>query len=312
MCSMRIRSGIWPTMITPFTPDNRIDYSACEQLIEMYAGQGAAGIFACCQSSEMAFLTRDEKVALTDFVVKHTPSNVDVVASGHTEDDLRDQIDCLKRIADTGVKAVVLVTNRLAQRDENDDHMKQRIDAIINAMPDTVFGLYECPYPYKRLLTPEMLTWCAQTKHFAFMKDTCCNVAQFKPKIEVLKSSGLSWFNANAETLLESLQLGGDGFCGIMANFHLDLYVWLWDLFLAGEYKQAEGLQSMLSLMSLAGSRAYPVSAKYYLSKFAFPVNLNTRSKPKEELTENVKLYIDSINPATEWLRSQRGGHHEK
>lgn len=48
-----IPNGVYPTMITPFTKDNKIDYAAVEALINWYAGKKVDGIFAICQSSEI-------------------------------------------------------------------------------------------------------------------------------------------------------------------------------------------------------------------------------------------------------------------
>lgn len=39
----------------------------------------------------------------------------------------------------------------------------------------------------------------------------------------------LKLYNANSATLLETLSLGIDGYCGGMANFHPALYDWLLD-----------------------------------------------------------------------------------
>ena len=52
-----INPGIWPVMITPWTEDNKPDYKAIKGLVDWYVEKGCAGIFAMCQSSEMAFLT---------------------------------------------------------------------------------------------------------------------------------------------------------------------------------------------------------------------------------------------------------------
>ena len=51
----KIKKGAWVTMITPYTPDGKIDYAACGRLVEWYIESGLAGIFAVCQSSEMFF-----------------------------------------------------------------------------------------------------------------------------------------------------------------------------------------------------------------------------------------------------------------
>ena len=96
-------------MLTPFK-DNKIDYASLERLIGWYEENGADGLFAVCQSSEMFWLSLRERTELAAFVKKH--SSVPVIASGHISDDLDDQVAELNRIADTGVDAVILLTNR--------------------------------------------------------------------------------------------------------------------------------------------------------------------------------------------------------
>lgn len=60
--------GVWPTMLTPFTKENEVDYPALEQMIEWYIDNGVAGLFAVCQSSEMFHLTLDERVNVARWV----------------------------------------------------------------------------------------------------------------------------------------------------------------------------------------------------------------------------------------------------
>ena len=62
-----IPNGVYPTMITPFTEDNKIDYNAVEQLLGWYDGK-VDGVFAVCQSSEMFCLSFEERLELMRFV----------------------------------------------------------------------------------------------------------------------------------------------------------------------------------------------------------------------------------------------------
>ena len=66
-----IPNGVYPTMITPYTADNKIDYNAVEKLINWYDEKGVAGIFAICQSSEIFFLSLEERLELLKFIVKN-------------------------------------------------------------------------------------------------------------------------------------------------------------------------------------------------------------------------------------------------
>ena len=66
-----IPGGIYPTMITPYTPDNKVDYNAVEQLLAWYAERNVNGIFAICQSSEIFFLSFEERLELLKFIMAH-------------------------------------------------------------------------------------------------------------------------------------------------------------------------------------------------------------------------------------------------
>ncbi|MGH0053322.1 MAG: dihydrodipicolinate synthase family protein [Sphaerochaetaceae bacterium] len=92
-------NGCWPTMITPFTEDNKVDFSKVEALTNWYIDRGCDGIFAVCQSSEMFFLTAQEKLDIAKAVVEAAAGRVKVIASGHTSDDHQTQIQELGGMA---------------------------------------------------------------------------------------------------------------------------------------------------------------------------------------------------------------------
>ena len=117
-----IHPGVWPVMITPFTEDNKPDFKAIEALCNWYIEKGCTGIFAVCQSSEMAFLTEQEKLDIAKAVAEAVDGRIQVVASGHTADSKADQY---KQIEDMmkipGIGAYVLVSNRLDQKNEGEE-----------------------------------------------------------------------------------------------------------------------------------------------------------------------------------------------
>ncbi len=82
-----ISDGVWPTMVTPFTADDKIDFDALAAQVEWYLARGVDGLFAVCQSSEMFYLSLDERVALARAVVERVAGRVEVIASGHISDD---------------------------------------------------------------------------------------------------------------------------------------------------------------------------------------------------------------------------------
>lgn len=133
-----IADGVWPTMVTPFTDTDKIDESALDEMVEWYLAHEVDGLFAVCQSSEMFCLTLSERVQLSKSVVSLVDGRVEVIASGHVSLDPHDQAIEVERIADTGVNAVVLVTNRFALEGDSDDVWKRNLELFLAAVPDWI------------------------------------------------------------------------------------------------------------------------------------------------------------------------------
>lgn len=299
-----IANGVWPTMITPYTEDNKIDYDAVLKIIEWYDKQGVAGIFAVCQSSEMFFLSKEERLELAKFVVDNTPKHIGVIASGHVAEKVEDQIEEAKAIIDTGIESYVFISNQFAKPDESDDVVRKNIEYLIDRIPGDSFGIYECPYPYKRLVTPENLKWCAETGRFSFLKDTCCNVEQLQAKVDAVKGTNLKIFNANSATLFESLRMGCAGFSGVMANFHSEMYAWLCENY-AKDPAKAELMQAFLGSASVIECQCYPVNAKYHMNLEGVNMTLNCRNRDKNELTSSRMLEVQQLQQMYHHMRKE-------
>ncbi|MDO4273635.1 MAG: dihydrodipicolinate synthase family protein [Eubacteriales bacterium] len=278
MCR-KFPKGVYPVMLTPFTEDDHVDYEALERLIEWYISQGAAGLFAVCQSSEMFFLSLEERVGISRFVKEKAAGRVPVVSSGHVSDSLKDQAEELTAIASTGADAVILLTNRLARECDDDDIWLDNLKKLLEMIPDDVpLGFYECPYPYKRVISPKLLRWCAETGRFYFIKDTSCSLENIKAKLEVIRGTELQLYNANTSTLLESLEMGAAGYSGVMANFHPRLYAELCDSY-AKDRERMRGLADFLTIASFIERQVYPVNAKFYQRQIGNFSGIHTRSK---------------------------------
>lgn len=293
-----INTGTYPTMITPYHDDNTVDYEAVKNITNWYIDNGCTGIFAVCQSSEMIYLSLDEKVKIAKTVVetvKASGKNVSVVASGHNSDDMNAQIEEMTAIANTGVDAIVWVSNRLDLHNDGDDVWIKNAEYLLSKLPeDIAIGIYECPYPYKRLLTPKILDWCISTGRFAFIKDTCCDPDILEARLEQLKGTSIKLFNANSQTFLYTLRHGAAGFSGIMGNFHPDLYAWVCDNY-EKEPEKAERVQGFLTLTAFLEALAYPQTAKYHMNNVGVPMSLWSRSCDQKKFTKYQRMIIDEL-----------------
>lgn len=295
------KQEVWPVMLTPFTKKGNVDYKALDSLIVWYEENEVDGLFAVCQSSEMFYLSLRERVKLAGYVKNR--AKMPVISSGHISDSIEEQLEELKRLSETGVDAVIMVTNRIAQEGSEQSEWKENLLYLLDKLdPEIPLGLYECPYPYKHLLHEDELKLCADSGRFKFMKDTCCDIDLIRRRQKLLKGSSMNLYNANTATLLDSLKAGIKGYSGVMANFHPELYVWLlrnWEK----EPEKAKLVQSALTMCSQIEKQLYPVNAKYHLQNMGFPLEIYTRSKNHRELQSLFKDEVKQMAVLVKWVK---------
>ncbi len=300
---------ILTTMITPYQADGSIDYATAERYVEWYYESGIDGIFAVCQSSEIFFLSLEERVELNRRVyrrAKELDPNFLVVSSGHVSDTLEEQAKELNAIYASGTDALILITNRLDIHNEGDDVFIANAERLLAQLPpDAKLGLYECPYPYKRLVTPKILDWCLSTGRFYYMKDTCCDAAVIAERAKQLKGSHFKLLNANCQTLLETMRNGADGYCGIMCNYHPKLYAWLAKNV---DSDTADTVQSVIGTFGFTEvGLPYPLTAKYHMNLCGIETENLARNRRSEELTDYAKSCMRQMKHATDQLEKQLG-----
>ncbi len=307
MKSNKVIEGIVPVMITPFTEDNRIDYKSLERIVEWYIKMGADALFAVCQSSEMQHLSLNERAELARTVVKYVNGRIPVVASGHISDDPYDQIEELTAAVDSGADGIVLVSNHLDPHQRGTETFIGNLNWLIDKLPgDIPLGMYECPAPFRRLITDDELKYMADTGRFNMVKDVSCDLETIKNRIRITKESGISILNANAAIAWDAMKAGSKGFNGVLANFHPDLYKWLYT---NGEKypEEAEELATFLVLAACTESYGYPVIAKMYHKQIG-----NFDTVKSRAITYDVYERIWAIEPILNKLSQGTEFYREK
>jgi len=283
-----------PVMVTPYRQDLTIDYEMLRQLTDFYKAAGAEGYFANCLSSEMYYLNNQERIAITETVVKRVPQSR-VVSTGSFGDSLNEQIDFCKRIADTGISGSILITSHFATKQESDSVMMDNLGEFINKTGKIPLGTYECPSPYKRLLTPEVYQTLVRTNRFFYHKDTSENLEQITRKIELSQSSKMEFYNAHSATAVASLQRGGNGLSPISGNFYPEILAWICKhANNPAKKNDLQWIQEEIAQTEPLISIKYPVGSKYFLKKRGLPIEIVTRYKNRE-LTKADTAQLDQV-----------------
>ncbi len=302
-----IKSGVWPTMITPYTADGKIDFKTIPAMVDFYYDRGCAGIFAVCQSSEMLFLSKQEKIDLAKAVVDANQGRMQIVASGHTATDLPTQLEEIESMMKIdGIGAYVLVSNALDPENKGDEFFLDRFYKTADAFPEISFGIYECPKPYKRLVTLPALKELAESGKLVFLKDTCCDYELIRQRIKTIEGTDLKLLNANAASYYDSFLHGSAGYNGIMANYHPELYKWTLD-HAQSDPEKAQLLSDLLCQLAMIEMRLYPVSAKYHMNLVGIPMELSARSADCSLFDKNAKQEVDSMFAVEKALHKMLG-----
>ena len=256
-----------PVMLMPFKEDKSIDYTTLEQLIEFYLEAGAGGLFANCLSSEMYQLSKEEMLKSISFVLEKVNGRVPIVATGTFPEPIEDQAAFIKEIYKTGVESVIVITGLMAEESDSDAVFESNVKQLLALTEDVPLGFYECPVPYKRILSADFLGEVVKTGRIKYHKDTCLDINSVRAKIDAsVDSEGFGLYDAYMVHAVDSLKSGSAGLSCIQGNYFPELVVWLCDNY-AEESEELSRVQEFFTENMNLMHDTYPASAKYILRK---------------------------------------------
>jgi 4-hydroxy-tetrahydrodipicolinate synthase len=289
--------GFIPVMLTPFKDNGDIDFYGLAKLTELYIESGTAGLFANCLSSEMFELSETERIQVIEEVIKVADGQIPVVATGTFGTDLQKQADFIKKVYATGVKAVIGITGLLAQETDKDEVFEENIFKLLELTGNIPMGFYECPVPYKRLISPDLLGRIVATGRITYHKDTCLDINQIKAKIAATKGHEFGLYDAYMAHAVESLKAGAAGLSCIQGNFFPELLVWLCENYNNEQLKnEVDTIQKFFIDNMDVMHNVYPTISKYYLQKRGLAISTFTRRNDIGIFDANIQKAIDALH----------------
>ncbi len=287
-----------PVMITPFNLKAKVDLDAVSRLIDFYLAAGVKGFFANCLSSEMYSITEDERLELTQHVVRYVNGRVPVVATASFGLTIDDKAEFTKKIYDTGIDAAIMITGHFANVEDSDEILLKNFERMFRLTGNIPLGMYECPAPYKRIIGPDVFRTLLSANRMIYHKDTSIDLEKVKAKLDILKqeNNNLEFYDAHSPNAMYSLQMGARGMSSISGNFYPEILVWMVNNANNPEkLADVKWLQSEISRVDPLIHVAYPMSAKYFLRKRGLPVRTISRATALE-LTPDQKKTLDEIH----------------
>jgi 4-hydroxy-tetrahydrodipicolinate synthase len=288
-----------PVMITPYNLKAEVDLDVVTTLIEFYLAAGVKGFFANCLSSEMFSITEDERLNLTAHIVKQVRGRVPVVATGSFGLTIADKALFIRKIYDTGIDAAIMITGHFAKEEDTDDVLLRNFEQLFQATGDIPLGMYECPAPYKRIISPDAFRQLLSANRLIYHKDTSITHENVQAKLDILKetnNTSMEFYDAHTPNAAFSLQSGAKGMSSISGNFYPEAMVWMVNNATnADKQEDVKWLQEELTKVDPLIHIAYPMSAKYFLQKRGLPIRTISRAVANK-LTPDQKSTLDDIH----------------
>lgn len=290
-----IKKGFIPVMLTPFHENGSVDYDRLTRLTEFYLQAGVSGLFANCLSSEMYDLDEKERMAVLQSVIKTVNGAVPVVATGVFGGTIPEQAASVRRVHDAGAEAAIIITCLIAAEDERDELFDERVSRLLELTGNVPLGFYECPDPYKRVLSAEQLGHFVKTGRVIYHKDTCLDIGQIRAKLKATEGIDFGLYDAYMVHAVESLKAGSAGLSCIQGNYFPELIVWLCEHYNHDPLQdEVEKVRQFLTSNMDVMHTVYPVVAKYFLQRRGVLKNSVTR-RESGVFNANVKTAIDHL-----------------
>ncbi len=267
--------GIYALLLTPFKEDKSIDYDVYAQYVEWQASRKPHHLFSVCGSSEMTYLTLEERIKCAEIAVKNA-NGCEVVATGNLESTWHYQVEEVKRMEQTGVDGLVFVTRGLGDDDEQIVHYLNELSEH-TTLP---IILYEFPGFNPHCMSGKAYGELAATGKFKGIKDTTCSMPLIKDKIAVQGDTAV--LQANIPFLFDAYEAGARGVCATPTSCGANLFRKMYDeYFVEKDINKARETFNEIILLDNAIDSGFNASAKYLVQLQGVPFETYTRAGAK-------------------------------
>ena len=242
--------GIIPAISCPFTPDLRIDEPALRRLASWLAGhQDVVAVMTNGHTGEVFALTPAERAEVTRIVADELRGRLPVISSIVCE-GLADAAEHARLARAAGAVALdVMPPHHWLRFGFTPGHALQYFDAIHRAVPDLDLVCHVYPAWTRASYSSAVLADLARLPYLQAFKVGQRDMNKYARDIAAIRAADASKaiLTCHDEYLLASMVQGVDGALVGFATFIPQLIIDLWNAVKAGDLKQAQALQAVIT-----------------------------------------------------------------
>ena len=227
--------GVWPALVTPFTPDDEINTPVLRDLIQYLLGKGVDGFYVGGTTGEGVFMSAEERKQIIDAVLGEIDGRVPAIV--HVGSMVYRDAVALARHAEA--RGAVGVSSIVPPLFTSLDSLIAYFGAVAKAVPN----LPVFPYFLSQSIQPlELMRRLLDIPNIRGTKYTGPDMHEFRQIIEL---GGEAWtvFSGMDEVCVFAAMLGSNGNIGSTLNFMPGVYKHIRAHVERGEIDQALALQ---------------------------------------------------------------------
>ncbi|WP_299454808.1 4-hydroxy-tetrahydrodipicolinate synthase [uncultured Microscilla sp.] len=286
-----IGTGI--ALVTPFKENHKIDFDALRSVLN-HTSQGGVNYWVVMGTTgESATLTKEEKVAVLEFVLQNNPLNLPIVY-GIGGNNTHSIIEDIGHTPLDGVDAILSVSpyyNKPSQ-----EGIYQHYMMLADQSPKPII-LYNVPGRTASNISAHTTLRLAQHENIVGVKEASGDLVQC---IEIAKNKPEDFLLISGDDMLTipMMSVGGQGVISVLANAFPSIFSEMVADALAGNYRKAsQNLYQLNSINPLMYTESNPVGVKHAMALQG--VCGNTVRLPLLPASEGLQAQIAEMMPAT-------------
>ncbi len=231
-------TGACVAIITPFTPDNKIDFEQFGKLIERQIAAGTDAICVCGTTGESATMSLEEHMEAVEYCVKKVNGRTKVVA-GAGSNDTAAALKISLHAEAVGADALLSVTpyyNKATQKG-----LIQHYEYIADRVHTPII-LYNVPSRTGCGFTAATYQHLSKHPNIVGVKEASGNFALITETRALCGDDFFIW-SGNDDQVVPMMSLGAKGVISVVSNILPELTVKMTHLCLEGKYEEAAKLQ---------------------------------------------------------------------
>lgn len=289
---MKKFEGSFAVCITPFTADgSSVDYAALEKYTRWQVENGSHGLIFLGSTGEFLSISREERTALTELVVKTAAGRIPILM-GTAAEDTREAVELSREAEKLGADGLMIIPPYYSTPTE--DELYHHYKTISDAVSIPIMA-YNNPATANVDLVPHIMARLAQIDNVLYMKESTMDVTRIRD-INLLCGDKLTVFGGIMG--FESFVEGAKGWVSVASNVLPKETADIYDLVKAGDVKGAWDIyMKILPAIRFVGGHWYVAGTKALLKHMGLPVGdpRPPRLPAPAELDAQAKAIVDQL-----------------